>query len=254
MREEVLRVIRALSDEGMTMMIVTHEMELARMAADEVIFFDGGRIAALKYRFNPRLGLYEWVETGPRAGGEGLGLGEASLARAADSWIVAARSHEGKGEVQWFRTEDPFRSLPPPVAGDLAPQSPLCLYRCPDGKLRLLTGNPALSPHRNARDPLYCFEIDVDAGFRSREARVVFDSVATGLPIRVESVPRVDFGKLLPHMGGRFQHVLHRVRTKSINYPANTKAVINAEEKACSGIYHAKVTWSEDQPAAWTFA
>ncbi len=45
MREEVLRVIRALSDEGMTMMIVTHEMELARMAADEVVFFDGGRIA-----------------------------------------------------------------------------------------------------------------------------------------------------------------------------------------------------------------
>lgn len=45
MREEVLRVIRALREEGMTMMIVTHEMELARMAADEVVFFDGGRIA-----------------------------------------------------------------------------------------------------------------------------------------------------------------------------------------------------------------
>lgn len=45
MREEVLRVIRGLREEGMTMMIVTHEMELARMAADEVFFFDGGLVA-----------------------------------------------------------------------------------------------------------------------------------------------------------------------------------------------------------------
>ncbi len=45
MREEVLRVIRGLREEGMTMMIVTHEMELARMAADQVFFFDGGLVA-----------------------------------------------------------------------------------------------------------------------------------------------------------------------------------------------------------------
>jgi ABC-type polar amino acid transport system ATPase subunit len=45
MREEVLKVIRELSDEGMTMLIVTHEMAFAREAADTVVFFDQGRIA-----------------------------------------------------------------------------------------------------------------------------------------------------------------------------------------------------------------
>ena len=42
---EVLDVMRALADEGMTMMIVTHEMGFARQVADRVIYIDQGRIA-----------------------------------------------------------------------------------------------------------------------------------------------------------------------------------------------------------------
>jgi polar amino acid transport system ATP-binding protein len=45
LRGEVLRVLRQLGDEGMTMIVVTHEMEFARAVADRVLFFDGGRIA-----------------------------------------------------------------------------------------------------------------------------------------------------------------------------------------------------------------
>lgn len=41
---EVLKVMRDLAAEGMTMVIVTHEMRFARDAADEVIFMDGGII------------------------------------------------------------------------------------------------------------------------------------------------------------------------------------------------------------------
>lgn len=41
---EVLKVIKELAQEGMTMMIVTHEMGFAREVADEVIFMDGGVI------------------------------------------------------------------------------------------------------------------------------------------------------------------------------------------------------------------
>ena len=41
---EVLRVIRGLSEQDTTMIIVTHEMEFARDVADKVIFMDGGRI------------------------------------------------------------------------------------------------------------------------------------------------------------------------------------------------------------------
>jgi polar amino acid transport system ATP-binding protein len=41
---EVLSVMRTLADEGMTMMIVTHEMHFAREVADRVVFIDGGVI------------------------------------------------------------------------------------------------------------------------------------------------------------------------------------------------------------------
>ncbi|WP_424015692.1 amino acid ABC transporter ATP-binding protein [Halorubrum xinjiangense] len=41
---EVLEVMRALIDEGMTMLVVTHEMSFARAVADEVVFLDDGRV------------------------------------------------------------------------------------------------------------------------------------------------------------------------------------------------------------------
>ncbi|GAB7542767.1 amino acid ABC transporter ATP-binding protein [Cupriavidus sp. 8B] len=42
--EEVLRTIRDLSKEGMTMIIVTHEMQFARDVADRLLFFYQGKI------------------------------------------------------------------------------------------------------------------------------------------------------------------------------------------------------------------
>ncbi len=41
---EVLGVMKALADEGMTMVVVTHEMMFARRVADRVAVFDRGRI------------------------------------------------------------------------------------------------------------------------------------------------------------------------------------------------------------------
>ncbi|GAA3841327.1 amino acid ABC transporter ATP-binding protein [Streptomyces chiangmaiensis] len=41
---DVLGVMRRLADEGMTMMVVTHEMSFAREVADRVVFMDGGVI------------------------------------------------------------------------------------------------------------------------------------------------------------------------------------------------------------------
>lgn len=41
---EILKVIRELAQENMTMVIVTHEMSFARDVADRVIFMDGGYI------------------------------------------------------------------------------------------------------------------------------------------------------------------------------------------------------------------
>ena len=44
MIEEVLQVISELATDGMTMLIVTHEMGFARNVADRIIFMDDGRI------------------------------------------------------------------------------------------------------------------------------------------------------------------------------------------------------------------
>src|SRR5699024_1842838 len=41
MVKEVLDVMRELAEEGMTMIVVTHEMGFAREVADRVLFIDG---------------------------------------------------------------------------------------------------------------------------------------------------------------------------------------------------------------------
>jgi polar amino acid transport system ATP-binding protein len=41
---EVLSVMKTLADEGMTMLVVTHEMDFARRVADRVVVFDRGRV------------------------------------------------------------------------------------------------------------------------------------------------------------------------------------------------------------------
>ena len=41
---EVLEVMQGLADDGMTMLVVTHEMGFARSVADTLTFLDGGRV------------------------------------------------------------------------------------------------------------------------------------------------------------------------------------------------------------------
>ncbi|WBU37666.1 amino acid ABC transporter ATP-binding protein [Homoserinibacter sp. YIM 151385] len=44
---EVLQVMRQIAEDGMTMIVVTHEMRFARQVADRVAFMDGGVVAEL---------------------------------------------------------------------------------------------------------------------------------------------------------------------------------------------------------------
>jgi ABC-type polar amino acid transport system ATPase subunit len=62
---EVLAVVRQLTNEGMTMVIVTHEMSFAREVASRVVFMDGGLVAQegsaaelLDRPENPRLAAF----------------------------------------------------------------------------------------------------------------------------------------------------------------------------------------------------
>ena len=52
MVNEVLEVMNALAKEGMTMVVVTHEMGFAREVSDRVIFFDQGQV--LEDSHNPK--------------------------------------------------------------------------------------------------------------------------------------------------------------------------------------------------------
>ncbi|NYT36233.1 amino acid ABC transporter ATP-binding protein [Allopusillimonas soli] len=44
LRDEVLSIMRSLANEGMTMLVVTHEVRFAREAADRIVFMEDGRI------------------------------------------------------------------------------------------------------------------------------------------------------------------------------------------------------------------
>ena len=58
MIQEVLDVMGSLAEDGMTMIIVTHEMNFARRVADRVVFMDAGRILEVaspqEFFANPR--------------------------------------------------------------------------------------------------------------------------------------------------------------------------------------------------------
>ncbi len=45
LRQEVLKVMKDLAEEGMTMIVVTHEMDFARKVGSRLLFIDGGKIA-----------------------------------------------------------------------------------------------------------------------------------------------------------------------------------------------------------------
>ena len=44
---EVLQTVRTLKDEGVTMLIATHEMSFAREVADRVCFLEAGRVCEI---------------------------------------------------------------------------------------------------------------------------------------------------------------------------------------------------------------
>ena len=224
----------------------------------DVNHVDGRRLAALKYRYHPQRGIYEWVETGPLVGQR---LSEASLARYGDTWIVSARTG---GKLAWLRTDDPFGTLPPVRYAAPDNNAPLTAYTCPDGVLRLLGGDHQASPHDSPRNPLYLWDIDPENGFAATNRREVYDSVKAGLPVPPDGPAaagktpgwwwRHDMAKLLPHAGGRVQLIAHRVVHQSTNDPSRTGLTVSAEEKEVHGLYHAVVHYTEPHPGPWRFA
>ena len=219
--------------------------------------FDGGRIGALRFRFDPATGRYAWVESGPLIG---AGLMEPSVSRWRDGWVVSARSvrasrEERGGQVGWTLWDDPFRGPAPEIVWPAAPttRSPRTSFRCADGRLRLLTGDPTVSPYGHPRNPLYWWTIDPDRGFRAGTPQVVFDAVAARVPFREQARFVVDQAKVLPHTGGSSQTIAHRLRPVATNDPAKVGVPVLPVEQQAAGIYYAEAVFPESLPAQWQF-
>ncbi len=197
------------------------------------------------------------METGPSL--FTVPASEASLVRYNDRWLIAGRTT--LKAIAWVATDDPFRKtgktiLPPSPAAT----SPLCAYRGPDGVLRVFTGDGTVSPRHKDRDPMYGWELDPDASYKVLDRRVIYDTVAAGLPIRPAASPKVDMCKLLPHAGAT-QYIVHRVSIRAFNHPYVTHEgavldipIANQQEKDACAIYYAKVTYQEPYPSPWEFA
>lgn len=244
----------------------------------DVNAFDGGRVAALRYRFDPPTGRYHWTDIGPFVAGAGAGAGiageeqhwrhsEASIARAGDAWVICSRAstadREGDHATGWVYTADPFAD----VAGlrllhDPPTTVPRTLYACPDGELRLLTGDPTASPYGLGRNPLYIWQINARTG-AADDRRLVYDGIAAGA-LPAETDPVADMAKLLPHAGGDSQYVVWRVRTRNVmhNYDdliAGAKVAtaygvppLRDEWKPAQGIYYGRLRYDRAYPGRWS--
>ena len=185
---------------------------------------------------------------------------EPSVVPYKDSWIVSARLwHKPEnpmgGAVVWMNTDLPFEEISGPVfPSEPVSRSPSTVFTCADGRIRLMTNDKTVSPYpRHNRNPLYIWDIDPENGFLPTARHVVFDSSEKKMPIRENTGPVVDQGKVLPHAGGDTQIVAHRLRTNSRLHQYGDIATINEEERVVSGIYYSTLRYEQEYPALWSF-
>jgi hypothetical protein len=229
--------------------------------------FDRDRVAALRFRFNREVGCYEWTETGPYLFPADQKLSNAAIAPYRDYWVSGVRTdyvvnHVKYGTgLKWVRMDDPFSKPSEPV--HVIPpkaQAPIVISYCPDRFLRLFSGDPDASPSGNPWNPLFCWTIDPDKGFRASNQRIVFDVEEAGLPIRRAAMPKADMCKPLFHNGST-QYFLHRVSIVS-NLFEHIHTVperwvfppVNDQEIASCGIYCGKITYRDPEPTRWQFS
>lgn len=212
-------------------------------------------ISALRYRFNVNRGLYEWIETGPLIG---PGLFEASISPHRGDWIIAARRQSRDPGVAWGRVHDPFTETPAMVVPDdvKAFSTPLSTYKCPDGVTRLCCGDSSVSPWKSNRDPIFLWDIDPDDRFRATARHTIYSPFGDGNPIPHDHGPLADMIKLLPHLGGTAQTLIHRVRTCAVMVKEmdHTRPLPMTDgDFQGTAIYHALVHYDEDYPPTWQF-
>ena len=152
---DVLSVMRNLAKEGMTMLVVTHEMGFAREVADRVVFMDGGvvveeGVAEQVISAPTQARTKEFLK--PRAGPDAhrdLGVGSAPFPRrfrTAATWIHVAAVRFRSG----FRCHAPASS----ARGRLDRGTPARQERRELPRVRQLSPGPADDPATGGADPV----------------------------------------------------------------------------------------------------
>ena len=215
------------------------------------------RVACLEFSYGPATGRYEWTRTGPVSA---EGLWEPCPMRLRDGdWAISARVRPGfrrpEGGVAWLRAADPLTELPQPVYVDVPSPGLQTAFRCADGVIRMYSNDSRVRPGwPGMRNPLYQWEVDPEQGFAAGEPQVVFDSVDWKMPIRDEANAVVDQAKVLSHVGGDRQTVVHRLRTFALADPAHAGVAVNAAERETHGIYYSELVFDRAYPGEWEFA
>jgi hypothetical protein len=214
--------------------------------------FDRGRLAVLKFRYDPASHRYAWAQTGPLLDAGERILSEASVARLADGWLLSTRSN---GAIAWFRTADLFATgLKPTFTPQPVLSAPHTTFRCADGVVRLFAGDRQASPQRYDRDPLYVWDVVAKDGVTLANRRTLYDSEERKLAMRREVRPRVDFCGLFP-AHGRTQIVAYGITPRGYNHPYEGTSIppLTAADKAASGLYFSRIRYARDVPAPWRF-
>ena len=213
----------------------------------EVCHFED-KMAAIRYAFDPDSGLYEWVQTGKPQHIGHRQIGESSLNRINNDWVISVRGYDEQGQTAWYKTSDPFESF-----GDRTdiPCSyvPRISYRCADGILRLFSNDQELSPYKDSRNPLYCFDVD-PTNFSYSNRQVVLDSRKEGLPFYM---PFVDHAMLYPYAGGKKQIVSFRVITHKQTKQQAQDPDVTPEELEKSGVHYCELLYDQEYAVPWEF-
>ena len=198
--------------------------------------------AAVRYSFNPGIGLYEWTHTGPLVVLPGRTFAECSVNRIGEDWIIAARSITPDGNTCWFRTDDLFRTFGRPVLTRSAP-GPRIAFLCGDGRLRLF-GNTV------NRSPLFCWDVNHE-DFSLADPRTILDAAAVGLPFHF---PFVDMAKLSPVYADNRQLLLYRMITRrQTACHCDGGHDVSPDEHEQAGIYASEFVYSDVVEPAWRF-
>jgi len=173
-----------------------------------------GVCATVEYYWNQQTGLYEWKRTGKIIEEEGLLMGETSISKFEDLWIIALRTWSQGGVTVWYKTDDPFTNLGKPTLHKTT-WGPRHSYRCADGVLRIFKNDQNLSPYKEKRNPLYAFEVNTD-DFSYSQPITLFDAHKE-LPF---DPAFCDMSKLCPAVGNKqllfFRAIDQRMTTEDV--------------------------------------